>query len=62
MPAVLVLGLWILIQFVNGIGSIAATSETAGGVAYLAHLGGFVAGLVLVKPLASARNPALARI
>jgi membrane associated rhomboid family serine protease len=60
MPAVLVLGLWILIQFVNGMGSIAATSETAGGVAYLAHIGGFVAGLVLVKPLASARNPALA--
>jgi membrane associated rhomboid family serine protease len=60
MPAVLVLGLWILIQFVNGIGSIAATSETAGGVAYLAHIGGFVAGLLLVKPLASARNPALA--
>jgi rhomboid family protein len=59
-PAVLVLGLWILIQFVNGIGSIAATSETGGGVAYLAHIGGFVAGLVLVKPLASARNPALA--
>jgi membrane associated rhomboid family serine protease len=48
MPAVMVLGLWILLQFVNGVGSIANTAET-GGVAYMAHIGGFVAGLVLAK-------------
>jgi membrane associated rhomboid family serine protease len=49
-PALYVLGFWILIQFVNGAGSMARTSETGGGgVAYLAHVGGFVAGLVLVK-------------
>jgi len=46
MPAILVLGLWILLQFVNGIGSIAHTAET-GGVAYMAHIGGFVAGLIM---------------
>jgi len=45
-PAMLMLGLWILLQFVNGIGSIANTPET-GGVAYMAHVGGFIAGLVL---------------
>jgi membrane associated rhomboid family serine protease len=46
MPALIVLGLWILLQFVNSFGSIANTAET-GGVAYMAHIGGFVAGLAL---------------
>ncbi|HET7746806.1 MAG TPA: rhomboid family intramembrane serine protease [Vicinamibacteria bacterium] len=49
-PAVFVLGFWIVIQLVNSFGAMARTSETGGGgVAYLAHVGGFVAGLVLVK-------------
>jgi membrane associated rhomboid family serine protease len=46
MPALIVIGFWIVLQFINGIGSIATTAET-GGVAYMAHIGGFVAGLVL---------------
>ncbi len=46
MPAVAVLGFWIVLQFINGFGSISNTAET-GGVAYMAHIGGFVAGLVL---------------
>ena len=50
------LGLWILIQFLNGFGSVARTDET-GGVAYMAHIGGFVAGLVLVKLFAGRRSP-----
>ncbi len=45
-PAVWVLGMWIVMQFVSSVGAIAATSETAGGVAYLAHVGGFVAGVL----------------
>jgi membrane associated rhomboid family serine protease len=53
-PAAVMLGLWILIQFVNGLGSIANTPET-GGVAYMAHIGGFVAGLLLVKFVAMGR-------
>ena len=53
-PAVVMLGLWILIQFVNGFGAVARTPET-GGVAYLAHVGGFVAGLVLVKLFSAGR-------
>jgi membrane associated rhomboid family serine protease len=52
MPAVIVLGMWILLQFVNGVGSIANTTET-GGVAYMAHIGGFVAGLALAKIFSS---------
>lgn len=46
MPAVVVLGFWVLLQFINGVGAIANTAQT-GGVAYMAHIGGFVAGLIL---------------
>jgi membrane associated rhomboid family serine protease len=46
MPALVVIGFWIVLQFVSGIGSIANTAET-GGVAYMAHIAGFLAGLVL---------------
>jgi membrane associated rhomboid family serine protease len=45
-PALIVIGLWILLQFFSGIGSFANTTES-GGVAYMAHIGGFLAGLVL---------------
>jgi len=49
-PALVVLGMWIVIQVVNSAGAMAQTSDTGGGgVAYLAHVGGFVAGLVLAK-------------
>jgi membrane associated rhomboid family serine protease len=47
MPAIAVIGMWILFQFVNGIGQLGQTEQT-GGVAYAAHVGGFIAGLVLV--------------
>jgi len=58
-PALVVLGLWIVIQLINGVGSVTATAETA-GVAYMAHIGGFVAGLVLVKLMATPRRLAVA--
>jgi len=44
--ALIVIGLWIVLQFFSGIGSIASTADT-GGVAYMAHIGGFIAGFVL---------------
>ncbi|WP_088343514.1 MULTISPECIES: rhomboid family intramembrane serine protease [Rhodomicrobium] len=49
-PALLVIGLWIALQLFSSIGSIANSAQTGntGGVAYMAHVGGFVAGLVLV--------------
>jgi membrane associated rhomboid family serine protease len=50
MPALVVLGLWIALQLFSGVGSIAYTDETtqdAGGVAYMAHVGGFVAGFLM---------------
>jgi membrane associated rhomboid family serine protease len=58
-PAVVVLGFWIFLQVINSVGSMAVTADT-GGVAYLAHVGGFVAGLLLVKPMTMGR-PAFAR-
>jgi membrane associated rhomboid family serine protease len=47
-PAIFFLGIWFLMQFLSGVGSIAATvrGEPAGGVAFWAHVAGFLAGLV----------------
>ncbi|MCE9644685.1 MAG: rhomboid family intramembrane serine protease [Chloroflexi bacterium] len=46
MPALIVIGFWIILQLFSGIGSISTSAET-GGVAYMAHVGGFVAGFLL---------------
>jgi membrane associated rhomboid family serine protease len=54
-PALLWIGGWFLSQLLNGVLTLAADMETLGGVAWWAHVGGFVAGLVLVWPL---RRPA----
>jgi len=45
-PAILVLGLWIGMQLVSGTGSLYKTGG-GGGVAYAAHIGGFVAGVLV---------------
>jgi membrane associated rhomboid family serine protease len=45
-PALIVIGIWIVLQLFIGIGSIADTGQT-GGVAYMAHIGGFVFGMIL---------------
>ena len=44
--ALIVIGLWFVLQLFSGVGSIVAASDT-GGVAYMAHVGGFVAGFLL---------------
>jgi membrane associated rhomboid family serine protease len=44
-PAIIVIGIWIVLQLFSGIGSVASAAQ--GGVAYMAHIGGFLAGLVL---------------
>jgi membrane associated rhomboid family serine protease len=59
-PAFVMLGLWILLQLVSGFGAMAQTEET-GGVAFMAHIGGFVAGLVLVRVFAAGRRGAVVR-
>jgi len=54
-PALIVIGIWIVLQFFSGIGSIANTAQT-GGVAYMAHIGGFLAGCVLTFLLRGSRG------
>jgi membrane associated rhomboid family serine protease len=45
-PAIFFLGIWFLMQFVNGLGSFAiASASQSGGVAFWAHIAGFVAGI-----------------
>ena len=44
--ALIVIGFWIVLQLFNGIGSITSTADT-GGTAYMAHIGGFLAGIIL---------------
>ena len=56
MPALIVIGLWFVLQFFSGIDSIASTADT-GGVAYMAHIGGFIAGFVLTYLLRGNTTP-----
>lgn len=53
-PALLAVGIWFVMQVIGGFGT---PSEAAGGggVAYAAHIGGFIAGLVLIKLFAAGR-------
>ncbi len=53
-PALVAIGLWGLLQFISGFGSLSSIGKS-GGVAYMAHVGGFIAGIVLVFLF---RNPA----
>jgi membrane associated rhomboid family serine protease len=52
MPAWVSIGMWFLFQLVAGMGMLGGGSQ-AGGVAYAAHVGGFVAGLILIKIFAA---------
>lgn len=57
-PAYLMIGVWILLQFVNGFASVGETAQS-GGIAYGAHIGGFVSGLVLtlfIRPISRRRR------
>jgi membrane associated rhomboid family serine protease len=46
LPALVVIGIWIVLQLISGIASFTQSAQT-GGVAYMAHIGGFAAGLAL---------------
>jgi membrane associated rhomboid family serine protease len=59
-PALIVIGLWFVLQLFSGIGSISDTADT-GGVAYMAHIGGFVAGFVLATVMRGSTTPRLTR-
>ena len=50
-PAWMMIGLWAVQQFIATYGSLAMTEQTTGGVAYAAHAGGFLAGLIVAAVL-----------
>ena len=55
-PAWVMLIYWFVIQLFSGVGSIASEQYSQGGTAFFAHVGGFIAGIVLVKVM-GARDP-----
>lgn len=60
LPAWIVLGEWIVIQFLNGTAMLSMSAQRdVGGVAFWAHVGGFLAGMVMIKifPERSQRSP-----
>jgi rhomboid family protein len=58
-PSYVMIGLWIVTQLISGFGALGDTQS--GGVAYWAHIGGFVAGLVLTFLLRGIARPALSK-
>jgi membrane associated rhomboid family serine protease len=54
--------MWIIFQLISGVGSIAYTDENAnvGGVAYMAHIGGFAAGFLMAFLLRGTSPPSSA--
>ncbi len=59
-PAVVAIGLWFVFQLISAFGVIGAGPQSGGGVAFMAHIGGFVAGLALVKIFGIGRSPGVA--
>ncbi len=55
-PAFVAIGLWFVFQLISGLGMLGSGSK-AGGVAYGAHIGGFIAGLLLIKVFEIGRRP-----
>lgn len=53
-PAIIVIGMWGVLQFIGGFGQL---GREGGGVAYMAHIGGFIAGMVLVFLFRNAARP-----
>jgi membrane associated rhomboid family serine protease len=57
LPAILVIGLWAVTQFMHGFGALSSKiASEQGGVAYFAHIGGFCAGAILVGLFARRRG------
>ena len=56
-PAILVLGSWFVYQFFFGVASLSQMDMQIGGIAFFAHVGGFVAGMILIKPFEFGRGP-----
>ena len=48
-PAIVAIGMWFVFQLISAFGVIGAGPQSSGGVAFMAHIGGFVAGVALIK-------------
>jgi membrane associated rhomboid family serine protease len=57
MPAIALIGIWFLMQLFTGVASIGYATGGGGGVAWWAHIGGFLAGLLLVNLFRAGRPP-----
>jgi membrane associated rhomboid family serine protease len=51
LPAIVFIGFWFVLQLFNGLASLGVTTNESGGVAFWAHIGGFLAGLLLAPLL-----------
>jgi membrane associated rhomboid family serine protease len=56
-PGYVAVGLWFAFQLISAFGVIGQGPQSGGGVAFMAHIGGFIAGVVLVKPFALGARP-----
>jgi len=50
-PAFVLIGLWFVLQFFDGVAALSTVQQGMGGVAYFAHVGGFIAGLIITLVL-----------
>ncbi|MDX1663598.1 MAG: rhomboid family intramembrane serine protease [Candidatus Promineifilaceae bacterium] len=60
-PAIIVLGFWFVYQFFFGIASLSNMDMQVGGVAFFAHVGGFLAGMLLIIPFQAGLDGGAAR-
>ena len=60
-PAYIAVGLWFILQLISAFGVIGQGPQAGGGVAFMAHIGGFVAGVVLVKLFGVGSRPPVRR-
>src|SRR5438270_12823253 len=56
LPAAFVLIFWFAIQFFNGVGSVGYSQVSTGNIAFFAHIGGFIAGMLLIMAMPAERR------
>lgn len=66
LPAFILIGIWFVLQFFDGVAALSMVQQGMGGVAYFAHIGGFLTGLIitfalrpLLRPPANVSYPSL---
>jgi membrane associated rhomboid family serine protease len=55
-PSIVMMGIWFLTQLFSGVGALTQVDTTGGGVAYMAHVGGFIYGMVFCRLFESPRR------